>query len=239
MKHIFINQANTETWCGLCHRFERKRIARLCGACGLPICAVCEAKATCHGRYTRQNPGKDHAAGIKMYTEFHKFGPNAEGRFAATLVIPDEVYLVGNAEWVFYASTKWEKKQNFYMHEHGWGVKTYLTDGGYDTTPVPDKWRYVETLVRLGECRGGPKTLPSTLKEIGQHVGKDANEGKGLGFVWKDPDGNLDGAITASPYPELYCTPDGKCLLVIEAKRKIRAMIWGGGMSVKDVGIVG
>lgn len=188
--------------------------------------------------YAESEP-EDLEAGISIFTDFHQYGPKKQGRFPASLKIPSKVFTAGAAEWVFYASNKWEHKQNFYMHEHGWGVTCYLTDGGNRRTQVPDKYRNVDTLVRLGQCRGGPAKLPARAKDLRDNVGKTANEGKGLGFVWTGSDGQLDGALVGPPYPELYCTPDGGCLLVIENKKKIRAMIWGGGMRVKAEGIVG
>lgn len=243
MKHKVKKTSQRERFCGLCltgaRAWKNLPIAWYCETCGVSVCLSCLDSTNCQGKYARKNPA-DRADGISMYNEFYKFGPKHIGKFSAALEIPEQVYLVGSAEWVFYASDKWERKQNFYMHEHGWGTKCYLTDGGYDTTNVPDKFRKAETLVRLGECRGGPEKLPPTSSEISKNIGKTANTGKGLGFVWKDDkSGNLDGAIVTSPYPELYCTPDGKCLLVIENKKKIRALIWGGGMHVASAGIIG
>ena len=238
-KHTIKKTSKRENWCGLCHRHNMAGAAWACEVCRIPVCLKCHDETQCQGKYARGNPGRDTEAGITMYSEFHQYAPKKQGRFPGNLEIPMEVFKVGSAEWMFYASNKWEHKQNFYMHEHGWGVGCYLTDGGDKRVEVPEKYRTVDTLVRLGECRGGPARLPSRAKDLRDNVGKTANSGKGLGFVWTGQDGVLDGAMVGSPYPELYCTPDGGCLLVIEGKKKIRALIWGGGMRVKSQGIVG
>jgi hypothetical protein len=42
-----------------------------------------------------------------------------------------------------------------------------------------------------------------------------------------------------APLPDLCCTPDGKCLLVVQGKRKVLAMMWGGALGVFARGIDG
>ena len=239
VKHVIKKTSRRELWCSLCQINNMAGAAWACETCKLPVCLRCYERTKCQGKYARSNPGRDLDIGIDKYIEFHQYGPQKTGRFTEALKIPFDVFEVGAAEWMFYASSKWEHKQNFYMHEHGWNVTCYLTDGGNKRTEVPGKYRDVESLVRLGQCRGGPAKLPARAKDLRDNVGKTANESKGLGFVWTDNDGKLDGAMVGSPYPELYCTTDGGCLLVIEGKKKIRAMIWGGGMRVKAEGIVG
>lgn len=207
---------------------------------------------------TKNNPvpAGRYATAVRKYTEFQAKDPR-KAVYGASICIPTHLYLAGSAEWVFYASRKWGSELNYYMHEHGWGVKTYLPGlKGAERVEVPQRFRDVECttkcggfhgdcadedhgLVLLGQCRGGPAKMPFKLSEVKSFVGQEANTGEGLGFIYTYDDGSIGGAMVDSPYPDLYCTPDGKCLLVIENHKKIRAMIWGGSMCVKDVGIVG
>jgi len=48
------------------------------------------------------------------------------------------------------------------------------------------------------------------------------------------------GVLKSSPSSELFCTPNhGRCLMVIDDRLHVRAMIWGGRLRVRKAGIVG
>lgn len=157
----------------------------------------------------------------KLYETFHRFEPRAIGSFPASFVIPEVMYLAGKAIDVMYRSGKVDpeslrkpSKPVNYIHEHEGGVKCYLprrdTDG--PETSVPARFRDVAALTRLGYC---------------------------LGFKFEEPDGHAVEGDARPPLPDLYATPDGKCLLVIQSKRRVLAMMWGGDLGVYARGIDG
>lgn len=159
------------------------------------------------------NP-KDLEEGINKYAEFAQFQPTKVSSFAFS--IPSKLYCVGKADWTFYESKKWEHKINWYKHEHEAGVGVYMPElegdqpGKLVTTPA---WlKSTKTLVKLGNS---------------------------LGFEFQDLHGETLEANTTKPYPELYCIPSGKALLVIQNKKTLIACFWGGYLSVTARGIVG
>jgi len=156
------------------------------------------------------------------YVEFHRFEPKRIGEFARSFAIPQRVYRAGSAKWVIYQSAKVDpstlrkpRRPVNYIHEHDAGVVAYLTrasDADGDGTDVPQRFRDVDALARLGHC---------------------------LGFCFEDADGVQHEAKGSRPLPDLYATPDGKCLLVIQSRSKVLAMMWGGGLGVFARGIDG
>ena len=155
----------------------------------------------------------------ELYTGFHKFNPRDVGGFPSSFTIPDEAVFVGGGVDVMYRSDKLEPITHVdegvidYIHEHKKGVKVYRTDTKADgpVRRVP-KWIWgCKQLVCLGES---------------------------LGFTYRDHDGFEIEAGVAPPLPELYATPNGKALLIIERKRKVVALIWGGKLGVEPRGIV-
>jgi len=155
----------------------------------------------------------------RLYKDFHKFNPRDIGEFKPSFYIPDEAVFVGDAVDVMYRSDKLEPITHIdegmidYIHKHKKGVKVYRTDAKADGTvrKVP-KWIWeAQQLVCLGES---------------------------LGFTYRDHDGTQVNADVAPPLPELYATPNGKALLVIERKQKVVALIWGGKLDVEPRGIV-
>jgi len=171
----------------------------------------------------RKNPHDDDGddeldAARDKYEEFHRYAPKKVGAFPASFKIPKRMRLAGKAKWVTYRSGKVDpatlkkpRKPVDYIHEHDAGVMTYIKDDEPDTD-VPEKFRDVGALVLLGQC---------------------------LGFCVKDADGEEVEAEGKAPLPELYTTPDGKCLFVIQDKRDVLAMSWGGGLGVFARGIDG
>lgn len=167
----------------------------------------------------RANPGDaadlDRARG--KYEEFHRYAPKKE-IWKPDFKIPARMLYAGDSKWVTYRSGKVDpgtlklpKNPVDYIHEHDAGVKTYIADPEADTD-VPNKFASVTALEKLGEC---------------------------LGFCFTDEDGETVEAAGKAPLPELYATPDGKCLVVVQSKKKVLAMIWGGGLGVFARGIDG
>ena len=63
--------------------------------------------------------------------------------------------------------------------------------------------------------------------------------GDNLGYSFELDGNDVEAVGQDDPYPELYCTPCGKCLLVIEGKREVLAMMRGGALGVFARGIDG
>lgn len=173
----------------------------------------------------RQNPARGEAMpskkALRLYVGFHQKDPKKVGNFDPRLVIPAEAQLIGHAVHVLYRSDKLNPTTGEdegwidYIHEHDANVKVYRCDrspGGPEgiTRRVPAWLQRVDELDWLGYCQG---------------------------FAFEDDDGEKEVKGT-KPYPELYCTPNGKALLVIQSKRTLLAMIWGGRLGVEPRGIV-
>jgi len=176
-------------------------------------------RATCLGHFHTLDSVKVVRKARKLYEDFHKFPPKKVGEFNPSFEIPREATFVGDAVDVMYRSDKLEPMTHIdegwidYIHEHKSGVKVYRTDQKADgpTRKVP-KWIWgTKQLVRLGDS---------------------------LGFTYRDHDGYEVEAGVREPLPELYATPNGKALLIVERKRKVVALIWGGKLDVEPRGIV-
>lgn len=186
-----------------------------------PRCVQCGAHATPGSSYCwfcqpKKNPGSlephDLKRAISKWEEFHDLDHETVGKFRVSSM-PKTVTVVGDMTWVLYASTKWTGKRENYIHDHEAGVKCGRTDSDAEgkTVKVPKWIQETKTLVFLGDC---------------------------LGFAYEDDEGEEIEAATKRPYPGLYCTPDGKCLVVVENKSRVAAVIWGGWLDVEDRGIV-
>jgi len=155
----------------------------------------------------------------KMFVAFHQREPRKTGSFADGLAIPARAVCVGDAVNVLYHSDKLNPTTGEdegwidYIHDHSRGVRVYRCDPGAHGPEhaVPAWLRGVRELTWLGDC---------------------------LGFDFRDHDGELVKAQATRPLPELYTIPSGKALLVIQSKRTLLAMIWGGRLGVEPRGIV-
>lgn len=160
---------------------------------------------------------------VAKYQEFHRKDPKKLE--VVDFDIPSRVVCVGKGKWVTYRSSKVDPdtledptKPIDYIHEHDAGVMVYMpeddVDGG-EAEDTPKKFRQVDALVKLGTS---------------------------LGFCFVDEGQEVE-AKSIAPMPTLYATPDGRCLLVVDgkgkSKRKVLAMMWGGGLGVEARGIVG
>ncbi len=154
---------------------------------------------------------------IKKYVDFHQHEPRRIGDFHASLVIPARAVCVGPALDVLYRSDKLNPETGEdegwidYIHEHDKGVHIYLGDGEGPERAVPQFIRAAKELTWLGDC---------------------------LGLRYRDHEGHDAEMKGTRPLPELYTTPNGRALLVIQGKRKLLAMVWGGRLGVEPRGIV-
>ncbi|HWW61202.1 MAG TPA: hypothetical protein VN181_07535 [Thermoanaerobaculia bacterium] len=166
-------------------------------------------------------PGAEEA--VDKYVEFHRLDPRKIGSFPASFVIPERMSEIGVAKAIMYRSDKVDpetlrrpRSAVNYIHEHDAGVVTYVpaADAPRDAraVTVPSEFRNVAALTRLGQC---------------------------LGFYYLDENGDKREASAARPLPDLYTVPSGKCLLVIQSRREVLAMSWGGGLGVFARGIDG
>lgn len=154
----------------------------------------------------------DVSKGIQQYWEFHQLEPKRVGSFGKGMhKLPSKVLYVGDASYTNYRSKKWTGKMEYYTHDHEAGVHVHLASAAGDTA-LPKFISTAKTLVYMGDCIG-------------------------LGYI--DDQGDLLEATISQPFPGLFCTPDGKSLLVVESHSKLLAIIWGGYLDVTARGIVG
>ena len=175
-----------------------------------------------------RNPGRRWAEraeeAVAKYREFHRFAPTVIGEFESGFRIPRRARLAGSSKWVTYRSGKVDpatlrlpRKPVDYIHEHDAGVTTYVM-------PAPDF-----------EPTGKETEVPSFIVEAAALT----RLGENLGFCFITPEGDEKVAEGADPLPELYTTPCGKGLVVIQDKREVLAMMWGGALGVFARGIDG
>jgi hypothetical protein len=155
----------------------------------------------------------------KLFTEFHQFEPVDIGNFHPSFRIPRYANYVGEAKKMLYASDKLNPETSedegwiHYFHDHTGGVRLYLTGNvGGEIRAIPP-WIYrARALARLGDCEG---------------------------FEYIDFDGELVEAEGTKPLPEWYAVPSGKALLIVQSKRSVIAILWGGKLDVEERGVVG
>jgi hypothetical protein len=154
-----------------------------------------------------------------LYETFHQFEHTKVGSMPS-LRIPSRVNHVGEAKVMYYASDKLNPETSedegwiHYFHEHEGDVKFCVTDDADgDIVDVPNFIRDPDiALVRIGDCEG---------------------------FQYEDFDGNVVEAEGTGRLPEWYATSNGKALLVVQDKRRVIAILWGGDLDVKAEGVVG
>jgi hypothetical protein len=156
---------------------------------------------------------------IGKYIQFHQHDPHRIGEFHRDLAIPRTVICAGEAVNVLYRSDKLNPTTGEdegwidYIHDHKDGVMAYRCDrqARGPEVEVPSWIRNERALYWLGDC---------------------------LGFAFRGPDGREGEAQGADPLPELYAIESGRALLVIQGKRRVLALIWGGSLGVEPRGIV-
>jgi hypothetical protein len=155
---------------------------------------------------------EDGDAAVAKYKEFHRHDPRRVQEI--DLPIPRRVRELGPAKHVLYRSGKVDP----------------------DTLKKPrrpvDYIHEHDAGVVAYACDG---SLDTDVPEEFWTVGAVTVLGKCLGFALRD---GTEAEGTA-PLPDLCCTPDGKCLLVVQDKRKVLVMIWGGALGVFARGIDG
>jgi hypothetical protein len=167
------------------------------------------------------------------YIQFHQHEPRKVGSFASSLVIPDQALWIGDAISVLYRSDKLNPETG---QDEGW----------IDYIHGDPKGRGAERMTaRVYRCdrrgRGSSSDDAGELATVPAWL-RGAKEltwlGDCLGFSYTDLDGKKREAKGSGVLPELYTTPSGKALLVIQSKRSLLAMFWGGRLGVEPRGIV-
>lgn len=160
------------------------------------------------------NPDREEA--VEMYKQFWRLEPKSIGEFDPSFKIPERVSMAGSAIWITYRSGKKDpetlkkpKREVDYIHHFDPGVQLYSV-GGSAGESVPGWLREVTSLTLLGTC---------------------------LGWEMKSGDKKREAKAT-KPMPELYTIPSGRALLVIQDKREILAIFYGGDLGVEGRGIV-
>lgn len=151
-------------------------------------------------------------AAIEKFREFHDAEPTKVSEFDARFKIPATIVRAGRAINVMYRSNKWNERAD-YIHAHDAGVYVHVPASRRlegRVIQVPAWIRNVTALTKLGLC---------------------------LGFSFAVRGEDIEAQVS-TPLPELYCTPDGRALLVVAGKRTIEAIIWGGNLGVESRGIV-
>lgn len=166
---------------------------------------------------SRSAKARDAEQAMALYREFHRYEPHRTGYFPKSFAIPRRARRLGVAKEILYSSPKIDpetmrkpRRPQNYIHDHELGVDAYDTYGRA-THAVPGWICECDALTKLGEC---------------------------LGFAYEKDGEVLEGEPDGSGI-ELYCIPSGRALLVIEKKRRVIALMWGGGLGVEDRGIVG
>lgn len=156
---------------------------------------------------------------ITKYVEFHQHEPRKITVHAHDQ-IPARAILVGTAVNVLYRSDKLnpttleDEGWIDYIHDHDAGVKVYRCDRGAvgSERAVPQWLQRTTELTWLGHC---------------------------LGFAYDPVDGGKQVEANGKrPLPELFATPNGKALVVVQGKRTVLALIYGGRLGVEARGIV-
>jgi len=157
---------------------------------------------------------------VNLFETFHQFEPRDVGEFSRGFEIPKQAICIGDAKVMYYTSDKLNPETHedegdiAYFHDHRKGVRMYVTDESRpgDWRNIP-KWIWnTQALVRLGTCDG---------------------------FDYEDFDGELKEAKATGRKPDWYALPSGKALLVIQDRRKVLAIAWGGELRVEWRGVVG
>jgi len=170
---------------------------------------------------------RDAERAIETYERFHRYAPKNIGEFHKSFAIPSSLVNLGRGKWVTYRSGKVDpatlKKPRGtvdYIHEFDSGVNVYVPGSNKKATlKTPSEFVEADALTLLGTCLG------FCYKDRGD----DNNARRDLG---------IEVAATA-PYPELYTVASGRCLVVVQSKREVLALIYGGSLGVFARGIDG
>jgi len=156
---------------------------------------------------------EDVDAAVDKFKEFHRYDPKKLQEVAG-LEIPRRVKKLGGCKYVLYRSSKVDPATMKKPRK-----------------PVDYIHEHDAGVIAYTASGASDTDVPADFYETTAIV----YLGKCLGFAVKDgPE-----AEATEPLPDLCCTPDGKCLLVVQHRKKVLAMMWGGALGVFARGIDG
>jgi hypothetical protein len=179
-----------------------------------------EVTGTWSREQTRQNPSRKRssrppgvALAIKTFEGFNEYPSKGASKFAREIVIPDRMPSPGPCRWVTYRSDKWNNGTHDYIHTITSypRVKCAMAGENYDTIKVPAKVRNATTVTQIGL--------------------------RALGFAFEYDDDEYEAKVPAGT--EWFWSQTARALYLIQNKRKLIAVIWGGNLNVEPRGIVG
>lgn len=151
---------------------------------------------------------------VEVFEKFNDFDISDVHAFSGSLKIPGTVEVVGKATQILYKSKKWSDGSHGYYHE----IESYprvrvgVTQRGTGReTKLPQRIINTETLTQIGE--------------------------RSLGYEYEAEDGEK--YEVNPPRSVWYWSVRGRALLLIQDKRKLLAVVWGGDLDVRPEGIVG
>lgn len=154
---------------------------------------------------------------ITKYRQFHQHEPRRTGSFTSSLAIPETALCIGAAKNVLYRSDKLNPET---LEDEGWIDYIHKHDAG----------------VKIYVCGRAPANVDGEICRIPQWIQNQRD------LVWLGDCIGFEAtgykAKGAGTLPELYTTPSGKALLVIQSKRTLLALIFGGRLGVEPRGIV-
>lgn len=163
-----------------------------------------------------QNPSeqeaKDEERAVDKFREFNRFDPKTL-TYDAHFEMPKRVRKLGEGVEVLYESMKVIPDN----------LKRPRKPVGYFHEFEGDVFAYA--------CDG---KLDTDVPEFIVKTDALALLGDCMGFSYKGGE-----AKSTAPLPELYATPCGRALLVIQSKKSVLAMFWGGALAVEPRGITG
>jgi len=152
---------------------------------------------------------------VEVFEDFHSFDHRNVGAFDSRMRIPAAVWVSGPCKYVTYKSDKWNEGMHEYIHTVTSfpRVKMGLSvqRPGSQRIAVPKKIQEVEALTFIGRCTG---------------------------YSYVDGDGEPVEATTSAQH-EWYWSPSARALFVVQSKRTVKAVVWGGSLNVEPRGIVG
>lgn len=183
---------------------------------------------------------RDLARATSKFEEFHKRDPRKLGEFAKGFKLPATIGFAGEAVHVSYRSDKWGKGNVNYIHHSdcqcGHEREDHSDDGEGACDSLVCRCRKFKTNVRfyLASSRAMPTAIPAHVRSVQTLT----RLGSCLDYSYIDHRGEIIEHRPGSG-TELFCTPSGKALIIVQNKSKLVAMVWGGKLDVLDVGIVG
>ena len=162
------------------------------------------------GRSTRP-PGVSQAT--KTFEGFNEYPSKGASKFAREIIVPERMPYPGPCRWVTYRSDKWKNGTHDYIHTITSypRVKCVMAGEDYPTVKVPLAVRNATTLTQIGL--------------------------RALGFAFEYDDDEYEAKVPAGT--EWFWSQTARALYLIQNKRKLIAVIWGGNLNVEPRGIVG